>query len=801
MIKKSILLMAGLVMFGLASVAFANWDRILIGGGSMKRYLFDVNNDGHVDSLTVARWYKNPGTGAGNWQAIWTGWCEEKWNGSYQVGHPNMNKFVDGVRVGDINGDGLPDMVVGTYGDDYLQGVPVPEHMQDSIYVAINPGNEGEWSFYYIGTLPASDDGVETVAIGDMNKDGYPDILAGGECHKVYWFVNPGYMTDNWAHYVLYESYWDIEGMVIRDFNNDTYLDVAIVTCSWSGLGGSVNVLINPQAEQGNWTSIVVDEEKCSCIESISAGDINDDGWNDIVLTNSQGYVSSCIFWYENPQGAGSWTRRVIDTVGGSLEGSPPEVADIDLDGKPDVICYRSASGATYWYKNPGGGSNWLKTKIYGANIRYYAVGDVDNDGDTDIIYGGYWYVNPVHPFEDDVEDTAWSESYWTADGLWHITERRSNSGTHSWWYGQEATGNYDTGSANSGSIVSQDIDLTDATSATLIYWTYWETEDYANYDEKRVEVSVNGGPWTLLEQLPAGSGSGTRIVDIPVGAPVKIRFYFNTIDHLYNDYEGWFIDDIKVEVHQGRGPNITTTSLPDGTVSIAYSQTLTATGGTTPYTWIISSGSLPAGLSLNSSTGEISGTPTSTGTSNFTVKVVDSSLPQMCDTQPLSITIDEAPEGLCDNVEDPLWSESYWTADGLWHITERRSNSGTHSWWYGQEATGNYDTGSTNSGSIVSRDIDLTDATSATLTYWTYWETEDYANYDKKRVEVSVNGGPWTLLEELPAGSGSGTRIVDLPVGASVKIRFYFDTVDKYNNSYEGWFIDDIFVLAEKEK
>ena len=54
----------------------------------------------------------------------------------------------------------------------------------------------------------------------------------------------------------------------------------------------------------------------------------------------------------------------------------------------------------------------------------------------------------------------------------------------------------------------------------------------------------------------------------------------------------------------------ISTTSLPNGQVGVAYSATLTATGGTTPYAWSITSGVLPTGLSLNASTGLISGTP-----------------------------------------------------------------------------------------------------------------------------------------------------------------------------------------------
>lgn len=68
----------------------------------------------------------------------------------------------------------------------------------------------------------------------------------------------------------------------------------------------------------------------------------------------------------------------------------------------------------------------------------------------------------------------------------------------------------------------------------------------------------------------------------------------------------------------------ITTTSLPNGTVGTAYSQTLAASGGTTPYSWSLSVGSLPRGLSLNSASGTISGTPSTAGTSDFTVQVTD---------------------------------------------------------------------------------------------------------------------------------------------------------------------------------
>src|SRR3989442_1569637 len=69
---------------------------------------------------------------------------------------------------------------------------------------------------------------------------------------------------------------------------------------------------------------------------------------------------------------------------------------------------------------------------------------------------------------------------------------------------------------------------------------------------------------------------------------------------------------------------SITTTSLPSGTVGVAYSTTFSATGGTPPYTWSLTTGSLPPGLALSTS-GTISGPPTAVGSYTFTIQAADS--------------------------------------------------------------------------------------------------------------------------------------------------------------------------------
>ena len=106
--------------------------------------------------------------------------------------------------------------------------------------------------------------------------------------------------------------------------------------------------------------------------------------------------------------------------------------------------------------------------------------------------------------------------------------------------------------------------------------------------------------------------------------------------------------------------PTITTDTLPNGKVGEAYSHTLTA-DGTTPITWSVSGSALPEGLTLNETTGEISGTPTAEGTAKFTVKAENSA---GSDTKELSITITkDAP---------PSHEHSYgdWRKDGTshWH-------------------------------------------------------------------------------------------------------------------------------------
>jgi len=87
------------------------------------------------------------------------------------------------------------------------------------------------------------------------------------------------------------------------------------------------------------------------------------------------------------------------------------------------------------------------------------------------------------------------------------------------------------------------------------------------------------------------------------------------------------------------------TTSLPAGTVNVPYSGVISVTGSTGPFTWAITTGTLPPGLTLSSSTAasiSVTGTPSIVGTSNFTIQCTDSAGNAI--TESLSITIEVPP-------------------------------------------------------------------------------------------------------------------------------------------------------------
>ena len=191
--------------------------------------------------------------------------------------------------------------------------------------------------------------------------------------------------------------------------------------------------------------------------------------------------------------------------------------------------------------------------------------------------------------------------------------------------------------------------------------------------------LSASGGTapysWSLVSgSLPAGlSLTGATIAGTPTGMGTS-SFTIQVTDSSSPAFSSQKVLFLDIAV-----PLIITTPspLPSGTPGTAYSHNLSAAGGVAPYSWSVVSGALPAGLSL-SSTGVISGTPSTSGASNFSARVFDSSSPPQNFQKAFTLTIAGSltitPTSLASGVAGSSYSRTMTVTGGTapynWSVT-----------------------------------------------------------------------------------------------------------------------------------
>lgn len=162
--------------------------------------------------------------------------------------------------------------------------------------------------------------------------------------------------------------------------------------------------------------------------------------------------------------------------------------------------------------------------------------------------------------------------------------------------------------------------------NASIVCW--WSPDDWTTVNGPYTIFSgtaaypgnnVNNGGWGTYGAIQTDPSDGTKIW-------TTNQYGGNTTQYVWSTR----VNQVSLNCA------ITTTTLPNGTQNVSYSQTVVTSNCISP-TFAVTVGSLPTGLSLNSSSGVISGTPTGTGTSSFTVGVTDTAGNP---TQALSILI-----------------------------------------------------------------------------------------------------------------------------------------------------------------
>lgn len=188
---------------------------------------------------------------------------------------------------------------------------------------------------------------------------------------------------------------------------------------------------------------------------------------------------------------------------------------------------------------------------LYPLGVRDY----YSDRGGGDYYYQLHITIGKQAPYATDFESGM---SDWSAGGLWHAVDNadpyfEAHSGSHSLWYGQDGTGNYDTGSTNSGYLTSPAIYLPQSSSYWLRFASWYETEtDGLLYDNRCVGVSVSGAPFEQFYCFQDDTPSVWRnspAIDLSAyaGQVVRVQFYFDTRDDIQNNYRGWYVDDVTI--------------------------------------------------------------------------------------------------------------------------------------------------------------------------------------------------------------------------------------------------------------
>jgi hypothetical protein len=161
-----------------------------------------------------------------------------------------------------------------------------------------------------------------------------------------------------------------------------------------------------------------------------------------------------------------------------------------------------------------------------------------------------------------------------------------------------------------------------------LYTWLYWNTggTTFGGTNINEFLGTQTRNTWAAISATAGNQGSsggGTGTGGVISGTPTTAGTSTPTIK-VTDSAAATATAALGITIAAASALAVTSTSLPGATVNVPYSTLLTATGGTPGYTWAITAGSLPSGMSLASGTGIISGQCAAAGTSSFTVQVTD---------------------------------------------------------------------------------------------------------------------------------------------------------------------------------
>jgi hypothetical protein len=306
--------------------------------------------------------------------------------------------YAYGVAAADLDGDRKLDLVS-------------CDTTNNALYWFANEG-KGRFTRHKIATNEMG--WLERHAVGDVDGDGKPDVVIVKNLHgELVWFQNSGKPRDGkpWKRHLIAKDFMRAYDVALADFNGDGRLDVA--ASAWKGNQFAWFENSGKPTDGKLWKKHSLDTKVLET-RTVRIGDFNGDGRPDILGTATG---SDLVVWYENPGKPHDrpWKKHVID----DRSGRPCHGHAVDLDGDGDldvVMALGMGSPAgqknthqVVWYENigsPGRGTKWKKHVIGELPEAFEAVAaDLNADGKLDVVATAWgaggkvvWFENPGDP-------------------------------------------------------------------------------------------------------------------------------------------------------------------------------------------------------------------------------------------------------------------------------------------------------------------------------------------------------------------------------------------------------------------
>jgi hypothetical protein len=365
----------------------------------------DVNGDGYAD-VVVGAWTYPSSTGVGRVYVFYGGTSMNNVPDVTMTGEAASNSFGYCVSTaGDVNGDGYSDVLVGAHGNNSSRG-------KAYIYfgsAAMN--NVADVTF--LGEAPGNIFGFSVSTAGDVNGDGYWDIVVGADQYssglgRSYIYYG-GSVMNNTADVTMTGAVAsDRFGRSVAyagDLNGDSYSDVAVSSFRNDGVdSGKVFVFFGGEGMNNIADAVIYGETYYESLGwSVStAGDVNGDGFDDLIAggVSYKSLNGRAILYDYFMKGEIKADRIITGDYSEEFGNSMSNCGDVNGDGFDDIVIaargYNGYSGRTYICFGGSTPDLTADLVLYGESTNdlfgssVSSAGDVNGDGYDDVIVGAY---------------------------------------------------------------------------------------------------------------------------------------------------------------------------------------------------------------------------------------------------------------------------------------------------------------------------------------------------------------------------------------------------------------------------